>query len=146
MEFVTPIIIFCTILLLVLIVFVFFAFPSGLEGSTVITFIRSWSTSVTDTVGSVLVRLEEHFWLYIPLGLIGIWRWLTWGFKRVCAEFYRPIDVEPDSPRPSLCIVTPVYNENPQIFRRALDSWEANNPDEVISVIDRSDKNCIEFY
>jgi cellulose synthase/poly-beta-1,6-N-acetylglucosamine synthase-like glycosyltransferase len=146
MEFVTPVVILCTILLFVVMVFVFSAFPFGFEGSAMFTNIKQWSTSVTDTVGSVLVRLEEHFWLYVPLGLIGIWRWLTWGFKRACAEYYRPIDVQPCSSRPSLCIITPVYNENPQIFKRALDSWEANSPDEVIAVIDRSDKNCIEVY
>lgn len=146
MEFVTPIVILCTILLFVVMVFFFFAFPFGFEGSAMFTNIKQWSTSVTDTVGSVLVRLEEHFWLYVPLGLIGIWRWLTWGFKRACAQYYRPIDVQPSSSRLSLCIITPVYNENPQIFKRALDSWEANSPDEVIAVIDRSDKNCIDVY
>ena len=111
-----------------------------------ITYITQWSTSMMDTVGSALVKLEVHFWLYVPLGLIGVWRWLTWGFKRACAEYYKPIDVQPCSPRLSLCIITPVYNENPEIFRKALDSWESNSPDEIIAVIDRSDKSCIEVY
>jgi cellulose synthase/poly-beta-1,6-N-acetylglucosamine synthase-like glycosyltransferase len=114
---VTPVVILCTILLFVVIVLVFFAFPFGFEGSTMFTYIKQWSTYLTDTVGSVLVRLQEHFWFYVPLGLIGLWRWLTWGFKSACAEYYRPINVQPFSPRPSLCIITPVYNENPQIFR-----------------------------
>ena len=39
----------------------------------------------------------------------------------------------------SLCIITPVYNENPEIFREALSSWEYNSPNEVMAVMNESD-------
>ena len=43
-------------------------------------------------------------------------------------------------------IVTPVYNENPQIFTQALDSWKRNNPAEIIAVIDHTDLTCIDIF
>lgn len=120
--------------------------PSSRDGTGILFYAREFSIDLTDIVGSALVRLQEHFWLYIPLGLIGMWRWLTWGFKRICAAHYKPIEVQKPSFNRSLCIITPVYNENPETFRRALKSWEANNPDELIAVIDKSDQDCIEIY
>ena len=36
-----------------------------------------------------------------------------------------------------------MYNENPKIFRRALESWRANQPEEIIAVIDYTDEACI---
>jgi hyaluronan synthase len=42
--------------------------------------------------------------------------------------------------------VTPVYNENPKLFRLALQSWKENQPDEIIAVIDHSDFGCIEEF
>lgn len=46
----------------------------------------------------------------------------------------------------TLAVVTPVYMEDPQIFRRALNSWQANSPDEIIAVIDQIDKPCIDVF
>jgi hyaluronan synthase len=40
--------------------------------------------------------------------------------------------------RPSVSIVTPVYNEDPVLFEKALQSWIANGVDEIIAVIDKS--------
>lgn len=146
MEFLIPILILCLIIFHILVLSVFTTFPYGTEGSGIIRYVKQWSVAITDTLGTSLVKLGEHFWLYVPLGLIGLWRWLTWGVKKTCAEYYKPIEVPDHFFKPSLCIVTPVYNENPDIFREALNSWEANIPDEVVAVIDESDTNCIEVF
>src|SRR5204863_500539 len=42
-------------------------------------------------------------------------------------------------------IITPVYNEDPVLFRRALDSWIANGPDRIITVVDVTDIRCMEI-
>ena len=42
-------------------------------------------------------------------------------------------------------IVTPVYNEDPVLFRRALDPWIANGPDRIIAVVDVTDTRCMEI-
>lgn len=80
---------------------------------------------------------------YFPLGVIGFWRWGIWLFKELVALFYRP-KTKPHSI--SVSIITPVYNEDPKLFSQALDSWEDNNPNEIIAVIDYTDKACINIF
>jgi len=83
------------------------------------------------------------FWLYFPLGVIGFWRWGVWLFKKICASFYRPNLSEYHT---TLSIITPVYNEDPQVFETALKSWQSNQPDEIIAVIDETDQACIKIF
>jgi hyaluronan synthase len=47
--------------------------------------------------------------------------------------------------RTSISIAVPVYQEDPIIFETAIQSWLANNVQEVILVIDQSDKVCQEI-
>lgn len=90
----------------------------------------------------LLQYIDQHSFL-IPLGVIGLWRWSVWLLKEIVALQYRPLK---NSHREPTTIVTPVYNENPQIFQKALNSWKKNNPDEIIAVIDYTDKKCIEIF
>lgn len=77
---------------------------------------------------------------YIPIGLIGLIRWVSWFLRRVPAALYRPYF---SSHRESITIVTPVYQEDPEIFRQALESWLANaHVAEVVCVIDVTDTVC----
>ncbi|MDQ6722869.1 MAG: hypothetical protein M3Z01_01205, partial [Thermoproteota archaeon] len=86
----------------------------------------------------------KYFWQYFPLTMIGLWRWSSWLVKKICSLFYKPILViENHHPyHASLCIIAPVYNEKPELFTRALLSWYANEPNELIAVIDQRDKEC----
>lgn len=80
---------------------------------------------------------------YVPLGVIGVWRWSVWVFKKFISFFYK----DPTGKyRASVSIVTPVYNEDPVMFRMALMSWKQNNPKEIIAVIDHTDTACIETF
>ena len=58
---------------------------------------------------------------------------------RVPATLYRPVA---NGHRESLTVVTPVYQEDPVIFREAILSWQRNDVDEIIAVIDVTDKAC----
>jgi cellulose synthase/poly-beta-1,6-N-acetylglucosamine synthase-like glycosyltransferase len=78
--------------------------------------------------------------LLIPIGTLGIVRWSMWLAKRIPALFYRPIHNDHDT---TATIVTPVYNEDPALFRRAIESWIANKPDRIIAVIDVTDTQCL---
>ncbi len=78
--------------------------------------------------------------LLIPIGVLGLFRWVMWIAKRIPALFYRPIENDFDC---SATIITPVYNEDPVLFRRAIDSWIANAPDRIIAVIDITDTTCM---
>jgi len=80
---------------------------------------------------------------YFPLGFIGAWRWGVWVFKKLGALKYKPIKGHYKS---SVSIITPVYNENPNVFLEALKSWDQNKPTEIISVIDYTDKQSIKTF
>ena len=80
---------------------------------------------------------------YFPLGVIGFWRWGTWLVRRLLSLFYKP---SKRNFHASVSIVTPVYNEDPDVFRQALASWRANNPLEIIAVIDYTDEKCIREF
>ena len=54
---------------------------------------------------------------------------------------YRPVL---DTYRLPMTLVVPVYQEDPRIFAAAIESWLANDVEEVILVIDASDKLCQE--
>lgn len=77
----------------------------------------------------------------VPLGIIGLIRWASWVAMRVPASFYRPIVNDHTD---SLAIVVPVYQEDPEHFALAIESWLRNRPDEIILVIDASDLRCQE--
>jgi cellulose synthase/poly-beta-1,6-N-acetylglucosamine synthase-like glycosyltransferase len=80
---------------------------------------------------------------YCPLGIIGFWRWGTWLVRRLVSLFYKP---SKQNFHASVSIVTPVYNEDPDVFRQALASWRANNPLEIIAVIDHTDEKCLKEF
>jgi len=78
--------------------------------------------------------------LYVPLGVIGLWRWSFWLVRRIGAAAYRP-KTQPwpeDEPRPMVSVVTPVYNEDQELFDEAVRSWQRNGVDEIVAVIDKS--------
>ena len=76
----------------------------------------------------------------VPLGFIGLFRWACWVIMRIPASFYRPVI---NDHRESLSIVVPVYQEDPEHFALAIESWLRNNADEIILVIDSSDTRCM---
>jgi glycosyltransferase involved in cell wall biosynthesis len=141
-----PIVLLAVLLSLILIAFLF---PSSFDIFGLIGAIRGMGTVLTDLVGSEILKIMDNFWIYFPLAVIGAWRWAVWIFKRTCAQLYIPI--QPSFPSPNfhgltLSIITPVYNEDPKMFRRALDSWALNKPSEIIAVIDQTDIPCIEVF
>lgn len=75
--------------------------------------------------------------LLIPIGVLGVIRWSMWFAKRIPALFYRPVTNDFDT---TATIITPVYNEDPVLFRLAIESWLVNKPDRIVAVIDVTDK------
>ena len=82
MEVLIPILVLYLIIFLIFVISVFTTLPYETEDSGIIKYVKQWSVAITDTLSNSLVILKEHFWLYVPLGIIGLWRWLTWGIKR----------------------------------------------------------------
>ncbi|MDD4318843.1 MAG: glycosyltransferase [Candidatus Peribacteraceae bacterium] len=80
----------------------------------------------------------------LPLGVVGMWRWFIWFLKRMVGMAYRPTPVT--SFKSTVSVIAPVYNENPDYLRMALESWAHNGPDEIIAVIDHTDTRCIAVF
>jgi len=79
---------------------------------------------------------------YIPLGILGFVRWVSWVIRQVPATFYRPVVNDHFEP---MTVVAPVYQEDPELFRAAVASWQANKVHEIICVIDYTDERSIEI-
>jgi cellulose synthase/poly-beta-1,6-N-acetylglucosamine synthase-like glycosyltransferase len=80
-----------------------------------------------------------YYVLGTPLGVLGLIRWGTWLVRRIPAVLYKPVTNDHKLP---LSIVVPVYQEDPEIFAAAIESWLANDVEEIILVIDSSDTTC----
>ena len=83
-----------------------------------------------------------YYVLGTPLGMLGLFRWGCWLVRRIPAVLYRPVL---DEHRLSMSLVVPVYQEDPHVFAAAIESWLANDVDEVILVVDASDRVCQEI-
>lgn len=83
-----------------------------------------------------------YYVLGTPLGVLGLVRWSFWLVRRIPAVLYEPVEGRFRAP---LSVVVPVYQEDPEIFATAIESWLANHVDEVILVIDSSDVTCREI-
>ena len=70
--------------------------PLSIDYLGIMKFMKNLGATVADYLGSTIVKLEEHFWIYIPLGIIGIWRWIVWGIKKIGATLYVPMQEERD--------------------------------------------------
>src|SRR3989339_276900 len=96
-----------------------------------------------DSLKFFLSRYTEYYPFLLPIGLLGVWRWSVWGVKKIVGSFYKPKKI---GYRSSVSVVTPVYNENTDTFTRAINSWAKNKPNEIIAVIDYTDKANIEIF
>lgn len=84
-------------------------------------------------------RWAAEYIRYLPLGILGLIRWVSWLIRRIPAALYTPMTT---GLRERLTVVVPVYQEHPRIFESALRSWLANDVEEVILVIDATDQAC----
>ena len=80
-----------------------------------------------------------YYVLGTPLGVLGLVRWACWLVRRIPAVLYLPITGEHRLP---MSVVVPVYQEDPEVFAAAIESWLANDVEDVILVIDVSDEVC----
>jgi cellobiuronic acid synthase len=78
-----------------------------------------------DAIGGAGPSVFMVFFLYV---------WVLWTAKALAARRYRAATSHTPGLRTS--VIVPVYNEPEATFRRALASVTANNPDEVIAVVD----------
>jgi hyaluronan synthase len=81
-----------------------------------------------DTIGGAAPTLFMAFFVYV---------WALWTAKWLAARRYRPWRSSPGKLTTS--VVVPVFNEPEAVFRRSLASVSANEPTELIVVVDGGD-------
>jgi N-acetylglucosaminyltransferase len=73
---------------------------------------------------------------FVVLGIAGALVWSLWLYRMILSRLYKPVV---NNFRTSVSVVVPSYREDPEILVRCLESWLAQNPGEVIIVIDVDD-------
>ena len=66
-----------------------------------------------------------------------VYVWVVWGAKALAARFYRPSHADPGPLK--VTVLVPVYREPEAVFRRSLASVAAEQPAELIAVVDGGD-------
>jgi hyaluronan synthase len=82
---------------------------------------------------------SRYYLAFIPLGVLGLIRWTSWLVRRIPAVLYRPAIGDFQLP---ISVVVPVYQEDAAIFAQAIESWLANDVEEIVLVIDATDTAC----
>jgi hyaluronan synthase len=80
-----------------------------------------------------------HHWL--PIGFVGAISWSVWLIRFTLSRVYRPV---PIGYMTTTSVVVPAFREDPEILIHCLDSWLAENPNEVIVVPDLRDTEVIQ--
>ena len=75
---------------------------------------------------------------YIPLGLIGLLSWSVWLVRRTLSR-HGYTEIVNDF-RTTTSLVVPVYREDADVLERCLRTWLAEEPTEIILVVDDRDE------
>jgi cellulose synthase/poly-beta-1,6-N-acetylglucosamine synthase-like glycosyltransferase len=78
---------------------------------------------------------------YLPLALAGLVVWALWLYRVILSRRSRPV-VNDFSTTTS--VVVPSFHEDPDILMRCLDTWLAQDPTEIIIVLDVRDTEAYE--
>lgn len=80
-------------------------------------------------------------WL-IPFSIVGIISWGVWLTRWLASRRYRPL-----APgfRLSTSVLVPSFREDPEVLSRCLRTWLAEDPEEVILVVDVDDEEVLDM-
>ncbi len=79
---------------------------------------------------------------WVPISAIGLFMWGGWLIRQLLGTMYRPAR---NDHRETTSVVVPIYREDPEILERCLRSWQANDPDEILLVIDHTEREVIDL-
>lgn len=82
------------------------------------------------------LRLLQHWQLFVPVGVIGGISWSVWLIRKLMSARYRPLV---NDFRTTTSVVVPSFHEDPDIIERCLDTWLAQDPTEIVIVLDVAD-------
>ena len=144
-EEITLVFIIAALSVLLIFSIIFVISPDFFNKISILEPIQLLVLKISEFFGYVAINYYQLIWIYLPLGVIGFWRWSVWLFKKSTSFLYKP-KLSCNKVNYKYSIITPVYNEDPKIFEQAIKSWIRNEPDEIIGVIDESDNRCIEVF
>jgi hyaluronan synthase len=87
-------------------------------------------------IGSVQQYVADNWRLLLRLGLVGALSWSVWGIRKLLSALYRPT-VNDFSTTTS--VVVPSFREDPDVIEDCLETWLAQDPDEIVIVLDVED-------
>jgi hyaluronan synthase len=90
-------------------------------------------------MSDVLLVLAQNWHLLVPVGVVGILSWSIWLIRKVLSARYRPTV---NDFRTTTSVVVPSFREDPEVLERCLDTWLAQDPTEVIVVLDVEDEEA----
>lgn len=88
---------------------------------------------------AALTSIESFFQdslRYLPIGAAGVIVWSLWLYRVIMSARAKPTVSEF---RTTTSVIVPSFHEDPDILLRCLESWRAQNPDEIIIVLDVAD-------
>jgi len=77
----------------------------------------------------------------VPIALAGMVVWALWIYRFILSRLARPIV---NNFTATTSVVVPSFHEDPDILMRCLESWRAQNPDEILIVLDVADVEAYE--
>jgi N-acetylglucosaminyltransferase len=86
-------------------------------------------------------NLRNRIRYFLPFGLLGLISWSIWLIRWLLSRRYRPTI---NNFRTTVSVVVPSYREDPDVLIRCLETWLANDPNEVILVVDLDDVEVLE--
>lgn len=81
-------------------------------------------------------ELAGEYRSYFPFAIAGTIVWGLWLYRVILSRRAKPIIT---NFRTTTSVVVPSFHEDPDILMRCLDSWRAQNPTEIIIVLDVAD-------
>jgi cellulose synthase/poly-beta-1,6-N-acetylglucosamine synthase-like glycosyltransferase len=87
------------------------------------------------------VFVADNWRLLLPLGLVGLLSWSVWGVRKLLSTRYRPTI---NDFRTTTSVVVPSYHEDPDVLEACLRTWLAEDPDQVVIVLDVADTEAKE--
>jgi len=87
-------------------------------------------------VSDVLSTIARDWRLLIPIGVVGALSWSIWLIRRILSVRYKPVV---NDFRATTSVVVPSFREDPDVLERCLDTWLAQDPTEVMVVLDVED-------
>jgi N-acetylglucosaminyltransferase len=81
-----------------------------------------------------------QFGVVLPIGIVGAISWSVWLGRWLLSRRASPLV---NDFRVSTSVVVPVFREDPDVLFRCLDSWLAEEPDELVLVVDVDDRGLL---